>query len=385
MAEQKEKSAKIFEYIPDLDAFKATREYECIARILHLTEWNPVVWIGRYFALDNDYGEHWFDNHDERDRVVQEIIKNQPEEPMKIVRELAEDFGKTPKEIEYNLADKVLKEDYSVDSHEQLLIIDPSCFISGRRRACHSPEQRKRFWTDVCKSLNLSLETIFDEARENYEAGKEFHDEYSEVPFNEINIERRIKKIKDKFSQKEAKLDKQRIWIFEYNQGIDAFTATEEYKEIAYALKLNEDRNAIYQGNPVKWIGRLFTRDQDYGELWFENWQDREFIRDDMEMDEIEFDNEKLREYYTVNPDRFCDGDDGPCHYSAQRKKFWKDVLKSLRLSLDTLFEEARAKYKRELELVKKYPHELIFEGHLHGKEPFDLEKKIEEIKAIYT
>jgi hypothetical protein len=125
--------------------------------------------------------------------------------------------------------------------------------------------------------------------------------------------------------------------------------------------------------------------DQDYGELWFENWQDREFIQDNLERNDEKFDDEKLRDFYTVNPDRFCDGDDGPCHTSAQRKRFWTDALKSLRLSLDTLFEEARAKYVKELELVKKYSDEFISEGYIHGEEYFDLEKAIKEITEIYA
>jgi len=25
-----------------------------------------VVWIGRFFSMDNDFGEHWFDNWDLR-------------------------------------------------------------------------------------------------------------------------------------------------------------------------------------------------------------------------------------------------------------------------------------------------------------------------------
>lgn len=377
MGEQEEKSVKIFEYIPELDAFKTAKEYECIARVLNLGEWNSVVWMGRLFALDNDYGEHWFDNDDEREELAKKVAQKSNLPP----------FCKDYTEIMarwYDLVDNVLKKEYGVNSHEQLLIIKPSRF--KKNHACHSQEQRKRFWTDALESLHLSLETAFEEAIDAYEFDKEMHDKDSNSPFKEMNIERRIKKIRDKFSQEEAKLSKQMIRIFDYHQGIDAFTVTEEYEQLALTLKLYEDgRGKTRQGNPVRWIGRLFTMDRDYGKLWCENWQDREFIQDDLETDDEEFDEEKLRGYYTVNPDRFCDGDDGPCHLSAQRKRFWTDVLKSLHLSLDTLFDEARTKYLRELELVKKYPNELIFEGHLHGKEYFDLEKTIKGITEIYT
>jgi hypothetical protein len=46
---------KIFQYIKSLDAFVVTDEYKRMADTLGLTEWKPVVWIGRLFTLDNDY------------------------------------------------------------------------------------------------------------------------------------------------------------------------------------------------------------------------------------------------------------------------------------------------------------------------------------------
>lgn len=51
---------KIFRYLDDLDCFVVSDEYRAIADQLGLTEWSPVVWIGRLFSFDNDYGEHWF-------------------------------------------------------------------------------------------------------------------------------------------------------------------------------------------------------------------------------------------------------------------------------------------------------------------------------------
>ena len=60
-------TVKVFHYIEELDAFIVTDEYNQIAHTLGLHEWNPVVWIGRLFLLDNDYGEHWFDNWDLRE------------------------------------------------------------------------------------------------------------------------------------------------------------------------------------------------------------------------------------------------------------------------------------------------------------------------------
>lgn len=122
------KTIAIFRYLDDLDCFVVSDEYRQIAEQLGLIEWSPVVWIGRLFMLDNDYGEHWFDNW-----------------------ELREQLG--PEAARLGLVS------------EELLIIDPERFQNGRDGPCHSPEARKRFWTDVLRSLELSYDLIFDEAR----------------------------------------------------------------------------------------------------------------------------------------------------------------------------------------------------------------------------
>lgn len=121
-------SVRVFEYIPELDAFLITKEYQRLADYLGLTEWHPAVWIGRLFTLDNDYGEHWFDNWDEREAVE----------------------GKAS--------------ELGIDSGE-LMILKPERLASGRDGPCHSPELRKLFWTDVLKSLELSYKLLFEEAR----------------------------------------------------------------------------------------------------------------------------------------------------------------------------------------------------------------------------
>ncbi|MBX2822569.1 MAG: hypothetical protein KTR29_22925 [Rhodothermaceae bacterium] len=56
------KTIRIFRYIESIDSFVVTDEYRDLAESMGLTEWHPAVWIGRLFMLDNDYGEHWFDN-----------------------------------------------------------------------------------------------------------------------------------------------------------------------------------------------------------------------------------------------------------------------------------------------------------------------------------
>ena len=94
---------RIFRYLEEVDAFVITDEYRRIADSLGLTEWNPVVWIGRLFILDNDFGEHWFDNWD-----------------------LREQRGLT----------------------EEHLIIDPDRFKNDVDGPCNTPEFRKRFQTE---------------------------------------------------------------------------------------------------------------------------------------------------------------------------------------------------------------------------------------------
>ena|SRR5579872_3472555 len=45
---------------------------------------------------------------------------------------------------------------------------------------------------------------------------------------------------------------------------------------------------------------------------------------------------------FIIDPNRFKNDVDGPCHSDKQRLQFWTDVLKSLHLSYAVLFEEAR-------------------------------------------
>lgn len=148
---------RIFRYHKDLDAFEATPEYRDLAARLGLAEWNPVVWLGRYFALDNDFGEHWFDNWDEREAL----------------EERARELG--------------------FDANE-LFILNPDRFQDGRDGPCHTPEMRRRFWTDVLMSLELSVELLFDEARENNRRAKELLDGGNEMWRDEYipDLEERI-------------------------------------------------------------------------------------------------------------------------------------------------------------------------------------------------
>jgi hypothetical protein len=114
------RTIRVFRYLEDRDAFVATPEYLHAAELLGIAEWNPVVWIGRLFTLDNDFGEHWFDNWDLRE-----------------AKGLSEEF----------------------------FIIDPRRFVDGSDGPCHPLEVRKMFWTDVLRSLELSIDLLVVEAR----------------------------------------------------------------------------------------------------------------------------------------------------------------------------------------------------------------------------
>lgn len=144
---------KVFKYIDELDCFILEPGYKRIADELRLSEWNEVVWIGRYLTLDNDYGEHWFDNWVLREKIETETST------------------------------------LGIDSSE-VFIIDPDRFKDEKDGPCHTHEERKRFWTDVLKSLHLSYEVLFNEARKLNEQRRLFDEK------DHINdLEERIKTI----------------------------------------------------------------------------------------------------------------------------------------------------------------------------------------------
>ncbi|HSK71020.1 MAG TPA: Fic family protein [Pyrinomonadaceae bacterium] len=147
------KSIKVFHYIEDIDAFIVTKEFADISDYLGLSEWNHVVWIGRLFARDNDYGEHWFDNWDERERLSDKI----------------ESLGIT---------------------ENDLLIIVPENFVDGKNGPCHPPKIRKMFWTDVLKSLHISYELLFAKAKHFNDREKQ-----NQTGFYIKDLEERIAKI----------------------------------------------------------------------------------------------------------------------------------------------------------------------------------------------
>lgn len=143
-------SVRIFKYIEQIDAFVVSEQYHELAKTLGLSEWNSVVWIGRLFALDNDYGEHWFDNWKERSAVTDQACE----------------MALLP---------------------EELMIIAPGRFKNDYDGPCHSDNFRKQFWTDVLMSMELSYNTLFEQARQvNKERKETIPDEYI------VDLEERI-------------------------------------------------------------------------------------------------------------------------------------------------------------------------------------------------
>lgn len=151
---------RVSRYIEPLDAFLVTDEYRCLSEQLGLAEWHPAVWIGRLFTLDNGYGEHWFDNSEEREAQAGGAAK-----------------------LGINVDD--------------LLVVMPERFARGDDGPCHPPELRKRFWTDVLKSLELSYDLLFEEARLLNAKTKEIaSSEYIE------DLEQRIRQIQTTFQRR---------------------------------------------------------------------------------------------------------------------------------------------------------------------------------------
>jgi len=112
------------------------------------------------------------------------------------------------------------------------------------------------------------------------------------------------------------------------------------------------------------WIGRLFMLDNDYGEHWFDNWDEREQRQE--KAAELGIDTNDLM---IVVPDRMANSKDGPCNPPELRKAFWTSVLKSLELDYDVVFERARL----ENENTRQWrPEEYIV----------DLEERINEIRT---
>lgn len=123
-------AVRVFDYHPAVDAFTVSAVYGAIADWLGLTEWHPAVWIGRLLAMDEDYGEHLWDNWDERE------------------------------------ARTAAAEALRLDAND-LLIVVPARHVAGRDGPSHSDTLRAHFWRDALRGLVLSTPTLEQAAAES--------------------------------------------------------------------------------------------------------------------------------------------------------------------------------------------------------------------------
>jgi hypothetical protein len=119
---------------------------------------------------------------------------------------------------------------------------------------------------------------------------------------------------------------------------------------------------------------KIFLMDNDSGEHWFDNWNERDTLWANKRTEQLGYQYDDLM---VIDPDRFKDGKDGPCHSSTLRKHFWTDMMKSLRISLGLMIEQARYTKEQIDEIYKEIekPDDYIE----------DLELRIIELKSKYT
>ena len=119
--------------------------------------------------MDNDYGEHWFDNWALRDER----------------RYLAEKVG---------------------IPLEKMMVIDPDRFKDELDRPCNPPELRKEFWQNVLATLSLDLEFLFSKARQLNAKARNLETEHPDYPHSQAlppeELEARIHAIRQAYKPK---------------------------------------------------------------------------------------------------------------------------------------------------------------------------------------
>src|SRR5689334_19416759 len=93
-----------------------------------------------------------------------------------------------------------------------------------------------------------------------------------------------------------------KLRVFREVPELGCFVIDPEFKRVCDVLGLTEWHSAV-------WIGRLFTGDNDFGEHWFDNWDLRESMEERAQ--KLGIDSSELM---IIDPSRFKDGKDGPCH-----------------------------------------------------------------------
>lgn len=154
---------KVFRKIPELDCFVINPPFAKLCRWLGISEWTDVVWMGRLFARDQDFGEHWFDNWEEREEL-EEKAKSLGYDYEELLIVVPERFTQSPCYCIHCFNPPACNE---VEHYRRLPC--PKCgkdIHVGPDGPCHSDEVKKRFWMDVLDSLQVSGETVLAVAKE---------------------------------------------------------------------------------------------------------------------------------------------------------------------------------------------------------------------------
>lgn len=151
---------KVFKKLHNFNAYILEEKYKEICKTLGIIGWEQYAFIGRFFLMDNDSGEHWMDNWELRESISPSLPPNLDE--------------------------------------SEILIIDPSKFQNKIDGPNHTNHERLSFWTDVLNSFHISLDTLINEARKNKKSWEEIG--YTQEEVNEgkyiHDLEERIKKLK---------------------------------------------------------------------------------------------------------------------------------------------------------------------------------------------
>ena len=89
----------------------------------------------------------------------------------------------------------------------------------------------------------------------------------------------------------------------------------------------------------------------DFGEHGFDNWDIREQKRH--EGNRVGYDVETM---LFLDPTRFQDGNDDPCHSADFRTRFWTHALQSRELDMTVLFDQVRFFQKTLKEHIHAFP-----------------------------
>ena len=142
---------KVFQPGPTHGTFFCTKEFEQACAELNISEWHAAVWIGRLFARNQDFGEHWFDNWDEREELENfSLIFPKDEDYSSLLIVVPRSFIQKSQSC-WSCGEKIVK--INCPNCQKELNIKPDGPV-------YSEEVVKSFWIDVCESLIVSRKTL---------------------------------------------------------------------------------------------------------------------------------------------------------------------------------------------------------------------------------